>query len=132
MEREIRNRKEAGEEMPVLILILLKALLFAYILTTGLLLLLALLVYRFGWSEKFVSLLIIGIYTGVTFVSGFVTGKRLRTRKFIWGLLAGTLYFLVLVILSLAVNHSFKDVTTNFLSVLVLCAGSGMLGGMLS
>lgn len=130
MEREIRNRKEAGEEMPVLIL--LKALLFAYILTTGLLLLLALLIYRFDWSEKIVSLLIIGIYTGVTFVTGFVAGKRLKTRKFIWGLLAGTFYFLVLVILSLAVNHSFKDVATNFLSVLVLCAGSGMLGGMLS
>ncbi len=41
---------------------LLKYLLFAYILTGGLLMLLALMVYRFSLSEKIVSIVIIGIY----------------------------------------------------------------------
>lgn len=130
MERDIRVRREAQEGLPVLLL--LKVLLGAYILTGGLLLLLALFVYRFGLSEKAVSLIIIGIYIGVTFMAGFIAGKRLKTRKFLWGLFIGTMYFFVLIILSLAVNHSFKDVATNFFSVLVMCAGSGMLGGMLS
>lgn len=130
MERDLRVRRETQEGLPVLLL--LKVLLGAYILTGGLLLLLALFVYRFGLSEKAVSLLIIGVYIGVTFLAGFFTGKKLKTRKFLWGLLMGTMYFLVLIILSLAVNHSFKDVATNFFSVLVMCAGSGMLGGMLS
>ena len=94
--------------------------------------LLALFVFRFGLSEKAVSLVIIGIYIGVTFLAGFITGKKLKTRKFMWGLIVGSLYFLVLIVLSLAVNHSFKDVATNFFSVLIMCAGSGMLGGMLS
>lgn len=129
MERENRRNETKGE-MPLLHII--KALLWAYILTGGLLLLLALFVLRFGLSEKAVSLVIIGIYIGVTFFAGFFTGKKLKTRKFMWGLLVGGLYFLVLIILSLAVNHSFKDVATNFFSVLVMCAGSGMLGGMLS
>lgn len=130
MERENRMRREADEGLPILLL--LKVLLGAYILTGGMLLLLALMVYRFGLTEKAVSLIIIGIYIGVTFCAGFFAGKKLKTRKFLWGLLVGSLYFLVLIILSLAVNHSFKDVATNFFSVLIMCAGSGMLGGMLS
>ncbi|MGN0431123.1 MAG: TIGR04086 family membrane protein [Lachnospiraceae bacterium] len=130
MERGRSVRKDTGEGLPILFL--LKCLLFSYILTGALLLLLALLVYRFGLSEKVVSVIIIGIYIGATFFAGFVTGKRLKTKKFLWGLLIGSAYFIVLVILSLVVNHSFKDVATNFLSVLVMCAGSGMLGGMVS
>lgn len=110
----------------------LKYLLFSYIITGGLLLLLALLVYRFGLSERMVSIAVIAIYIGTTFFAGFLIGKKQKTRKFLWGLMMGGLYFLVLVVLSLAVNHSFKEVASNFFSVLVLCAGSGMLGGMLS
>ena len=94
--------------------------------------LLALLVYRFGLSEKIVSRAIIGIYIAATFMAGFITGKRQKNRKFLWGLVMGGLYFFVLVLLSLAVNRSFQDVASNFVTVLILCAGSGMLGGMLS
>lgn len=130
MERESRVKKEVQGGLPILFL--LKCLLAAYILTGGLLMLLALLVYRFGLGEKLVSIVIIGIYIGATFFAGFVAGKKIGTRKFLWGLLMGAMYFLVLVVLSLTVNHSFKDVATNFFTVLVLCAGSGMLGGMLS
>ncbi|MED9903771.1 MAG: TIGR04086 family membrane protein [Lachnospiraceae bacterium] len=111
---------------------LLKCLLFAYILTGGLLMLLALMVYRFSLPEKIVSVIIIGIYIGATFFAGFVTGRKFKAKKYLWGLLMGSLYFVVLVVLSLAVNHSFQDVASNFLTVLVMCAGSGMLGGMLS
>ncbi len=125
MERERNPKKETAGGAPVLFL--LKCLLISYILTGGLLMLLALLVYRFSLSEKLVSAVIIGIYIGATFFAGFLAGK-----KYLWGLLVGSLYFLVLVILSLAVNHSFKDVATNFFTVLIMCAGSGMLGGMLS
>lgn len=111
---------------------ILKYLLLSYIVTGGLLMLLALLVYRFSLSEKFVTVAIILIYIAASFLAGFIMGKKQKTRKFLWGLMMGGVYFLVLVILSLFINHSFKDVASNFFSVLVLCAGSGMLGGMLS
>ena len=127
-------RKKTVQTVPgrLPLLFLLKCLLFSYIFTGGLLMLLALLVYRFGLSEKIVSLAIIGIYIAATFMAGFITGKRQKSRKFLWGLVMGGLYFLVLVILSLAVNRSFQDVASNFVTVFILCAGSGMLGGMLS
>ena len=110
----------------------LKSLLFSYLLTAGLLLLLSLLLYRFSLSERIVSISITGIYIVVTFLAGFLEGKREGSRKFLWGLMMGCLYFLILALVSLIVNHGMSSLSTSFLTVLVLCAGSGMLGGMLS
>lgn len=111
---------------------ILKCLLLSYLLTTGLLLLLALLLYRFNLTEKVVSACIIGIYILVTFLAGFMAGKREGNRKFLWGLLLGGLYFLILIVISLIVNRGMGEVAGNFFTVLILCCGSGMLGGMLS
>lgn len=111
---------------------ILKALLISYLLTTGLLLLLALMLYRFDLSEKIVSICIIGIYIIVTFLSGFLAGKREGSRKFLWGLLMGGLYFLILIVISLVINQGGSSVSGNFFTILILCCGSGMLGGMLS
>lgn len=111
---------------------ILKSLLISYLLTAGLLLLLALLLYRFSLTEKIVSACITGIYILVTFLAGFLAGKREGAKKFLWGLLMGFLYFLVLTIVSLLVNKSPAIPSPGFFTVLVLCAGSGMLGGMLS
>ena len=111
---------------------ILKCLLLSYLLTTGLLLLLALLLYRFELTEKVVSVCIIGIYILVTFLAGFLAGKREGSRKFLWGLLLGGLYFLILIVISLTVNLGLGEVGGNFFTVLILCCGSGMLGGMLS
>lgn len=114
------------------VLTVLKCLLLSYVLTGVLLLLLAFLLYQFKFSENIVSVCIIIIYIGVTFLAGFVLGKRMEKRKFLWGLLAGGLYFLILILISLLVNQSVGDVTGDFFSTLLLCLGSGMLGGMLS
>ncbi len=111
---------------------ILKCLLISYLLTTGLLLLLALMLYRFGLSEKVVSICIIGIYIIVTFLAGLLAGKREGSRKFLWGLLMGGLYFLILIVVSLIVNQGMQEVSRNFFTVLILCCGSGMLGGMIS
>lgn len=111
---------------------IMKCLLISYLITTGLLLFLALMLYRFNLSEKIVSICIIAIYIIVTFLAGFLTGKREGNKKFLWGLLMGTLYFAILIVISLIVNHGMNEVSGDFFTVLVLCAGSGMLGGMLS
>lgn len=111
---------------------ILKSLLISYLLTAGLLLLLALFLYKFSLTEKIVSLCITGIYILVTFLAGFLAGKREGARKFLWGLLMGCLYFIILTLVSLIVNHGMGDLSSGFFTTLVLCAGSGMLGGMLS
>ncbi len=115
------------------ILFIMKCLLFSYVLTAGLLLLLALLLYPvLSAVPDFACIGIIVIYIAVTFLAGLLAGKRAGSRKFLWGLCMGTLYFAVLALVSLAVNRSIADVATNFVTVFCLCAGSGMLGGMLA
>ncbi len=114
------------------VIFITKCMLAAYILTAGLLLLLAFMLYRFGLSEKVVSICIIGIYIVVTFAVGLLAGKREGKRKFLWGLAMGTAYYVILVIVSLIVNRGLQDVAGNMVTVFFLCAGSGMLGGMIS
>ena len=114
------------------VIFIIKCMLGAYILTAGLLLLLAFMLYRFGLSEKVVSICIIAVYIIVTFLAGLLAGKREGRKKFLWGLMMGALYFGILVTVSLVVNRGLEDVAGNLMTVFFLCAGSGMLGGMVS
>lgn len=133
MQRETNLRSRgAMEEGGIPLFFLLKSLLFSYILTAGLLLLLAFFLFKFDLSEKPVSAAIIAIYVAATFFAGFVTGKKLHSRKFLWGLLMGVAYFVVLALVSLAVKQSPDTLGQSFFTTMVLCAGGGMLGGMLS
>lgn len=127
-----RNEEAKGMTGSEGVLFVLKCLVGAYVLTAGLLLLLAVFLYRFSLQEKVVNLSIIAIYVIVTFLAGWITGKRAGSRKFLWGLMLGTVYFAVLAVVSLVVNHSLQDVASNFMTVFVLCAAGGMLGGMVS
>ena len=126
---ERMNRKEAGNAT---ILFLLKCLLLSYVLTGACLMLLALLLYKLRLSEQIVSIAIIVIYVAAVFLAGFLAGKRMKSRKFLWGLMLGLAYFAVMVLVSLAVNHSLKGLDTHFFTTLVICGAGGMLGGMLS
>lgn len=110
----------------------MKCMLAAYLLTAGLLLLLALMLYRFGLSEKVVSVCIILTYIAVTFLAGFIAGKRAGEKKFLWGLVMGCVYFLILMVVSLIVNKGIEEPIGRVATVFMLCSGSGMLGGMLS
>ncbi len=114
------------------ILFTLKCLLFSYILTGGLLLLLAFLLYRLHLPEKAGNVCVILIYIITSFFAGFMTGKKRGKRKFFWGALMGALYFVVLFVISVIVNRSFPQLSSDFTTTMLLCVGGGMLGGMLS
>ena len=94
------------------------------------LMVLALILYKIGLPEGAVSIVISAIYVVATFAAGFVAGKKLKNRKFLWGLLMGVVYFVVLAVISLLVNQSVGDLGNSFLTTLTLCAAGGMLGGM--
>lgn len=111
---------------------ILKALLCAYALTGILLLLLTLLLYKWNLDEGKVSVGIILIYIVSTFVGGFIIGKMNRTRKFLWGLTVGIIYFALLMLISLGMYRTFQTNGQNVLTTLFICAASGTLGGMLS
>ncbi len=124
------EKKTNQGEFPVFFL--LKTLLFSYIVTGALLALLAFLLYRLGLGEKAVAAAIIVIYVAAAFFGGFMAGKKQKTRKFFWGLVMGIAYFVVLAAASLAMGEGGLTFGNSFFTTLVLCAGGGMLGGMLS
>ena len=111
---------------------LLKCLLFSYILTGALLALLSLLLYKSGLGEKAVTIAVIVIYVAATFFAGFLAGKKMQSRKFFWGLLEGAAYFLVLAVISVFAGEKGANLGNSFFTTLALCAGGGMLGGLVS
>lgn len=111
---------------------ILKSLLCAYAATGIMLLILTLLLYKAGLSEENVNAGIILTYIISTFAGGFVIGKLMGVRKFLWGLLTGVLYSVLLLLISLGVYHSVQGEPVNLLTTFLLCAGGGMLGGMVS
>ena len=131
MKQQIRTREELRLPKPPVVRIL-QCLLFGYLITGGLLLLLAAGLYKMKLSEQVVSIGIIVIYVVSTLISGMIAGKRAENRKYLWGLVQGCLYFVVLLLVTLGLNHSVSDFGNNLVTTFLLCAGSGMLGGMLA
>lgn len=114
------------------VLWVLKALLVAYIVTGILLLILAALLYKMELDEKAVSAGIIAIYVIATLIGGLVIGKMAKTRRFVWGLGLGILYFLLLILITLGVYRTLDSGGVNMVTAFILCAGGGMIGGMIS
>lgn len=114
------------------VMALMKCLLAGYLLSGLLLVITAFVLYRIGLTEKTASLIIVGIYVSSCFVCGFLAGKVFRNRKFVWGLLEGVLYFLILAVISLACHTDLQGLGNDGLTTWILCAASGTLGGMLS
>ena len=111
---------------------MLRALLCAYVVTGILLLILTLLLYKAGLSEENIDAGIILTYAISTFSGGFVIGKLTGTKKFLWGLAVGIVYFVLLLLISFGVYHSLQSDPAGLASAFLLCAGGGMLGGMIS
>ncbi|MBQ4560054.1 MAG: TIGR04086 family membrane protein [Tyzzerella sp.] len=121
-------RKKRGEKM----MWMLKALLASYIVTGLLLLGLTFLVYKFELDEQVVVAGIVAIYVVSTFMGGYIIGKLTGVKKYIWGMLTGVVYFLLLFLISYGVYREFNTNGISTITTAVLCIGGGMLGGMLS
>ena len=128
----MESKREIKNGMPRKAALMLKCLLISYIVTGAALLMLALLLYKLQLSEDIVNVGVLIIYVLAAFTSGFLAGKCMCEKRFLWGLGAGFLYFIILVILTLMIRHTFGDFGNQFFTTLMICAGSGMLGGMVS
>ena len=109
-----------------------KILLLMYTVTAILLFLLAVLVQRFNWESNLISIGISVVYIISCFIGGFFIGKVQQSKKFIWGILMGLSYIIIMLVITLVVKHGFHSTVSEFIINLLLCLGSGMLGGMLS
>lgn len=109
-----------------------KAIIVSYVVTGLILVLLTTLLYRFGMGSSLVSAGVVAAYLLSGFTGGFLIGKKTEEKKFLWGALTGSAYFVILVIISLIMYGGIQGEIGNFFTTMVMCVGSGMIGGMVS
>ncbi len=101
------------------------------ILSIVLLFILAGLMYVVHLPQSQVSFGIFFIYILSCFVGGFFTGKKMKVRRFLWGFGFGVCYFLLLLIISIVLGNNITSNINHTISVLLTCALSGMIGGII-
>jgi putative membrane protein (TIGR04086 family) len=75
---------------------------------------------------------VIFAYIVSSFIGGFFVGKKVEQKKFLWGLMMGVIYFVVLMLISLLMNRTTPLQLGNLLTVFIISSLGGMLGGMIS
>ena len=111
---------------------MVRTLIVTYILSGILLAVLSFALFKFRLPENQVNVAVCAVYVLSCFFGGILAGKTMRTRRFFWGLVLGTLYFLFLYLMSLAQKDGVTNDASRLLSVLAMCTVSGMAGGMVS
>ena len=107
-----------------------KSLLISYLLTGIILAILSYFVLQYEIKEQIVNIVIVTTYVIANFAGGFICGKKMKEKKFLWGLCVGLLYAAILIVVSVSLgNVAFLLDKTN-ITMILLCSGGGMLGGM--
>lgn len=109
----------------------IRSLIAAYIITGILLLFAALLICKLEPEQSLVSAGVLVIYVLSCFLGGLLAGKGAGSRKFLWGLVTGSLYFLLLLAASWF-GGGIDSGAGEIITTVLLCLGGGMLGGMLA
>ena len=107
------------------VLTLTKGVVFSYLISGICLLILAFLLFQFELPEG-----IIFSYVFSCFLGGMVVSGKQEGKKYLWGLLAGILYYVILVAVSMILNREAFTRIPGVFPALFLCAFGGMLGGM--
>lgn len=130
MRAGLKLKARDAKENPAKVLAVVLFIMF--IISGLLLLLLALLLYRLELSEAVVKVAVIIIYIVTGMSGGILMGKKIKDKKFLWGFLAGTVYFGILFAVSLAVKGGTGIEPVKMVTTWVLCACAGTAGGMIS
>ncbi len=112
--------------------IFLRSLLISYLLSGILLVVISFALYRFRLKESQIQMAVILVYVLSCVLAGFLTGKSIRRQRFLCGLLSGILYFAVLLAVSFLLEKGLASSIRQMATVMAICAGSGILGGILS
>lgn len=83
-------------------------------------------------TAGFISGGVIAAYVVSALLGGFCIGQVKGRQKFLWGLLIGLCYFLVLFLTGKMIYHSGAAFDFQTVSSGMICAVAGMIGGMLA
>ncbi len=113
------------------VLSIFKVLLFEFVASVVLLLLVSFVMYKGGFSQGTAKILVLAVYVLSTFLGGMVMGKAQQSKRLVWGFVAGAMYFVVLMLVALAVKSGFTA-ENNIILAAACCVLGGCFGGMMS
>lgn len=111
---------------------LITSLIISYVLTTILLLILAMMLYKMDLTEGKVNIAVCVIYVVSCFFGAFVFGKKMLSRRFLWGAVLGVAYFILLGVISVAAQKGIASDMSHLIVSFCMCLAAGTIGGMLS
>ena len=115
-----------------IIVTFLKETLIEMIVSAVLLTAVSFIVLRMTPSFAVTRVLILGIYGISTFIGGYIMGKVMTRKKFIWGAVSGIIYFMIIAIIALVVKGGIDTGTVGIISGFIVSVAAGTLGGMIS
>lgn len=89
-------------------------------------------IWKLDLSAPFLKGIVIVLYVISSAAGGIYIGKMQMEKKFLWGLLTGSLFFVLLVIVTVLAGDFSGKIGMDFLTAFFICALSGTLGGMLA
>lgn len=91
----------------------------------------SLIFYAAGEGQNRIRVSVYVVVVLAVLIGGIYAGHRIGYRRFLWGLALGTLYYVTLCLISVASGCIAASEWQFCLPFVLLCLGSGMLGGML-
>ncbi len=114
------------------VITILKETLIQMIISLILVAVAAFIILKISPSESAIKGIILVIYGISSFAGGFILGKVMDKRKFLWGTLAGAIYIGILLLISLSVNGSLGAGTIDLAVGIIVSLAAGTVGGMVS
>ncbi|WP_105614180.1 TIGR04086 family membrane protein [Vallitalea okinawensis] len=128
---QIKRPKMSQSKNNTLLLSLTKGLVFGYMITAFFFILMAFILTYTNMlnnpTHQNVMLIIVTVIAVI--VAGLKTAGSYKDTGWLWGGTCGLLYFIIFFLISYLVKGSIS-ITSNGLSMLLLCLGSGALGGV--
>ena len=91
----------------------------------------SLIFYAAGEGQNRIRVSVYVVVVLAVLIGGIYAGHRIGYRRFLWGLALGALYYVILCLISAASGCMAAAGWQFCLPFVLLCLGSGMLGGML-
>lgn len=111
---------------------MLKETLIQMIISVILIAVAAFVVLKISPSDAVIKVIILAIYAISAFAGGFIMGKVMETRKFLWGMAAGAVYIGIILLVAFIEKGSLNAGTVGVASGIITSLTGGTIGGMLS
>ena len=101
----------------------------SYVVTFIMILLLALIMFKFQPEDTFINIMVFLTYFISNFGGGFYIGNKCESKKYIHGMICGVIYFIILLSISICLGGDVTNLKKD-IWVFVVCVAGGMCGGM--